>query len=539
MQKIASLLLRKNGIPFDKDEFLFQIQSHPSYPSLHSITGVLDHFNIENVAARVPNTQEVLDQLPKSFIAQVNSENGQNLYLFEKKGNSGKLYDEEGKSKPITNEEFLKNFTGIVLAAEKDENSSEKITNKNLLTNIGFVLAAISFLTIFSISTTEISSYAMMIVSLIGVLISISILKQEFGIKNTIGDTFCSSDSEKKDCDAVLTSQGATLFKSYKLSDLSIIYFIGLTTSIFFLSIQGLRLELIYMIGLLSLPITLYSIYYQAVTVKTWCMLCLSIVGVLWVLGAIPFIFQSLSFDFNLQLIEVLNVLIGFLTSFSIWSYLKPKYTEASENKTYKLNYYKFKRKYSLFSTLLTSKQKLDTTIEAKNEIVFGNLNSNLEIIIITNPFCGHCKPVHSVVEDILNQYKDQVKIAIRFNVNLQDPEGDIVKITSNLMHLYTNKGQETCLLAMDEAYNKLDPKDWISKWSQKDLDLDFYLKTLQIQKDWCTQSKINFTPEILINGYSFPKEYERADVLFFIEELSEEYNEESTIEETNKEQVS
>ena len=50
MQKIASLLLRKNGIQFDKDEFLFQIQSHPSYPSLHSITGVLEHFNIDNIA---------------------------------------------------------------------------------------------------------------------------------------------------------------------------------------------------------------------------------------------------------------------------------------------------------------------------------------------------------------------------------------------------------------------------------------------------------------------------------------------------------
>jgi len=539
MQKIASLLLRKNGIPFDKDEFLFQIQSHPSYPSLHAITGVLDHFNIENVAARVPNTQEVLDQLPKSFIAQVNDDSGSNLYLYEKKGNSGKLYDDEGKTKTITNEKFLKNFTGIVLAVEKDENSSEKIPNKNLLTNIGFTLAAISFLSIFYISTSDISSYAMLTVSIIGVMISVSILKQEFGIKNSIGDAFCSSDSEKKDCNAVLTSQGATLFKSYKLSDLSIIYFIGLTASIFFLSLQGLRLELIYMIGFLSLPMTLYSIYYQAVTVKTWCMLCLSIVGVLWVLAGIPFIFQSLSFDFNFQLTEVLNILVGFLASFSIWSYLKPKYTEASENKTYKLDYYKFKRKYSLFSTLLTSTQQFNTTINSKNEIVFGNLKSNLEIVIITNPFCGHCKPVHTVVEDILSQFKNQVKISIRFNVNLQDPEGDIVKITSNLMHIYANEGQESCLLAMDEAYNKLNPQDWIKKWSQENLDKKSSMETLEIQKDWCTQNKINFTPEILVNGYSYPKEYERTDILFFIEELSEEHNHESIIKEAPNEQVS
>ena len=205
----------------------------------------------------------------------------------------------------------------------------------------------------------------------------------------------------------------------------------------------------------------------------------------------------------------------------------------------YKLDYYKFKRKYSLFSTLLKSTQQFNTTINSKNEIVFGNLKSNLEIIIITNPFCGHCKPVHTVVEDILTQFKNQVKIRIRFNVNLQDPEGDIVKITSNLMHIYANEGQEHCLLAMDEAYNKLSPQDWIKKWSQKNLDKKSSLETLEIQKDWCTQNKINFTPEILVDGYSYPKEYERADILFFIEELSEEHNQKSTIEETNKEQVS
>ena len=43
---IVKKLLSKNAISFDKKELDFQIQSHPSYPSLHAITGVLDHFNI-------------------------------------------------------------------------------------------------------------------------------------------------------------------------------------------------------------------------------------------------------------------------------------------------------------------------------------------------------------------------------------------------------------------------------------------------------------------------------------------------------------
>jgi uncharacterized membrane protein len=533
MQKIASLLLKKNDIPFDKDELSFQIESHPSYPSLHSITGVFDHFNIENVAARVPNTQEVFDQLPNSFIAQLNDDNGQELVLLEKKKGSNKIYDTQGKSKVLSNAEFLEKFTGIILAAEKDENNTEKVSNnKGVLANIGFGLTLISLLTVFVLSTYSAAYsyafYATFAAAVAGIFISVAILKQEFGIRSAIGDAFCSSDSEKKDCNAVLTSKGANIFGNYKLSDLSLIYFVGLTLGIFLLAIQGQSLQLIYWIGIVSLPITLYSIFYQAFTVKTWCLLCLSIVGLLWIQAAVPFLLDSFSFGLEFNITEVLAIFIGFVASFSIWSYVKPKYTEAKENKQYKLDYYKFKRKYSLFNTLLKNGSKLDTTLKNADEIVFGNPNSNVEIVVVTNPFCGHCKPVHTIVENILEQFNDQVKIIIRFNVFMNDKEGDVITITTNLLHIYHQKGQKTCLEAMDDAYNNMKPKEWISTWAQQNIDKDRFFASLEDQKEWCGENKINFTPEILINGYSFPKEYDRKDISFFIEELNEEYNQPS-----------
>ena len=53
------------------------------------------------------------------------------------------------------------------------------------------------------------------------------------------------------------------------------------------------------------------------------------------------------------------------------------------------------------------------------------------------------------------------------------------------------------------------------------------------MQKEWCGEHKINFTPEILVNGYSYPKEYERADITYFIEELHEEYSVSQETQET------
>jgi len=533
MQKIAALLLRKNSVPFDKEELYFQIQSHPSYPSLHSITGVFDHFNIENVAARVPNTQEVYNQLPNSFIAQINDKGSVDLVLVEKNGSSCKVYDQEGKKKRINQKEFLDAFTGIILGVEKDDQQTiRKGSSKNLITYAGFILAIAIITTLFITSTKSTAFYAVFATSIVGILISVSVLKQEFGIKNTIGDAFCSSDSEKKDCNAVLTSNGATIVKGYKLSDLSLIYFVGLSLTIFLLSLQGLSLHLVYWIGIISLPITLYSIIYQAFTVKTWCLLCLSIAGILWIQVAIPFVFDSFAFELTLNTPEILTLLIGLLGSFSIWSYTRPKITKASKDAQYKMDYYKFIRKNSLFSTLLNSKPELNTTLSSNDEIIFGNKNSNVEIVIATNPFCGHCKPVHTIVEDILKQHNDQVRIVIRFYISMHDKDADVIKITTNLMHIYHEKGQEICLKAMEDAYNRLKPKEWLNLWTQPQLEFDRFFNTLEIQRDWCTNNQINFTPEILVNGRSFPKEYKRSDILFFIEDLHEEHNQEVNNEE-------
>ena len=119
MQKIASLLLRNNGIKFDKEELSFQIQSHPSYPSLYAITGVLNHFNINNIAARVPNTKESLELLPKSFIGQFKNEKNQGLFLVEKYNNSYRLTNSEGSYKDNYLQRLYKGFYGRYIGSRK------------------------------------------------------------------------------------------------------------------------------------------------------------------------------------------------------------------------------------------------------------------------------------------------------------------------------------------------------------------------------------------------------------------------------------
>lgn len=514
---LVQKLLSNNRISFNKSELSFQIQSHPSYPSLHAITGVLDHFNIENLAADVPVTSDTLAQLPESFLAQINTENQKSLVIVEKnkKTTDNLVLTSNAKKETITKTSFLERFTGILVAVEKEENEKIKIAGINEVLLYGVLIT--SLITVLFYQKPLLSSIAHILLSIIGVLISLVILKQENGEETTIGNAFCSGNIEKRDCDAVLASKGAKLFKNYKLSDLSFVYFLGLILTSLLLMTDFYP---VHYISFIAIPITLYSIYYQYAIVKKWCLLCLTIVGVLWLQFILSFYVVD---SFNLIAIySIAMVVFSFATVNSIWFYLKPILMQQKKLKKDKIAYVKFKRNYVLFDSLLQKSKRLDTSINNSQEIIFGNPSANLEILIITNPFCGHCKPVHTIIEDILKRYGTDVKIVIRFNIHIDDnTASNEIKVTSKLIELFNTESTEVCMQAMHEIYGNYETVQWFQKWGITQ-NMETSLTVLKTEKEWCINNAINFTPEILINGQNYPKEYEKQELLFFIEDLVE-----------------
>lgn len=90
-------LLTKNSIKVDNTELRLQLLGHPSYPSLHSITGVLDHFRIPNLAIEIPQTEENISLLPDYFIAHVKNKKNDDFVLVNKKGQELRVQYEGGK----------------------------------------------------------------------------------------------------------------------------------------------------------------------------------------------------------------------------------------------------------------------------------------------------------------------------------------------------------------------------------------------------------------------------------------------------------
>ncbi len=514
---LVQQLLQQNGIGFDKEELAFQIESHPSYPSLHAITGVLDHFNIENIALDVPVNEDILRQLPKSFLAQIDINGQKEFATVKNKGLGYEIFYSPRKKGTLKIIELIEKFTGILVAVGKGEELQEDKNSSNTIAKSSGVACILFFTALFALYPS-VEAIVFFAVSLLGIYISYAIFKQEQGGESYLANAFCSGESEKKDCNAVLTSKGAKVFNNFTLSDLSLSYFIGMSLSVYFLSILGANLSLPFLISMLAVPITVYSVYYQYIVIKKWCLLCLSIVGVLWIQAFFALVNIN---KLNLVLSkDILVVGFSFSLALVIWQFMSSFSRVKKEFRKTKVKYFKFKKNVELFNALLGKSKRIYTELEIP-EIVVGNKDADLKITAITNPFCGHCREVHALMEDIDKKYGKKVQWCIRFNINTVNPNSDVVKIASRLLELF-DEDTTRCMHAMNAIYNGENSENWLKKWGDCYAS-SHYIDILKRESDWCKNNNINFTPEILINGRPFPKEYDRRDLIYFIEDLTEQ----------------
>jgi len=519
---LLASFLRKEKIHFNQDELKLQLLSHPSYPSLHSVTGVLDHFGIENMALEVPKNRETVFQLPTNFISLISDK--KEFVIVTQHEKIIELVFSDKKKKSIPLDDFLDQWSGIIVVIEKGtiEIANKKTLNTSLLHTIYF-LSAIVLSGVFFFRKPSLFHSTHFIISLIGIGISFLIIKHELGFQSKALDKICTAN-KTTNCDAVLNSKGASISKHFKLSDLSFIYFSGLTL-FWLISINfSASANAIVLLTLIALPITIYSIYYQYNVVKKWCPLCLGIVSVLWLQCCTLFFDQTLVSSIRPDIKSSFILFFSFLIVTTLWLFIKPLLQKQQELEKLTITHYKFKRNFDLFNAAYNMDKTIDTSIDVfgidKSEIVLGNKKALLNILLITSPSCFFCKAAHNDLEKILKKQANDVSLTIRFNVPA-DKSNIANKVASRLLEIYNSESENECMNALHEAYEKdVDFNEWLLKW--KESKENSFENVLEATKEWCIDNNFNFTPAIFINGKEFPKAYDRSDLSYFIEDLIE-----------------
>lgn len=501
---IEKLLIHHNYNNFNKKDISFQLKTHPNYPSFKSLSDTLDYFSIKNIVLQVP--KDSLDDLPKYFITLINNES--NLVLVSKKNDFIVTLDVSGKRKKYKAEKFKEIWSGPVIIIE------EKLSNKIQL-KYSKILYLISLLSVIALSVTKINSFQdfiFLFLSAIGIFISILIIREKIGYFSQSILNVCTKISSKNSCTDVIHSKGAKIYRGISLEDTSFLFFTVLfLTELFFNNNNFARLLII-----LSIPMVVYSIYYQGIVLKKWCVLCLIVGFISLILAFFYFYYFEL---LSISLSEVLLFLFIFMTISIFYFNIKNIIIKNKKLEEDLLSANKFKRNSLFLETLLKKSKKIKKKSLNENEIWIGKLNEDCyTIVAYTNPYCGFCKDAFDSYLRIINIYSNII-ICFKFNTQPKDIRNLQTVICARLIEIYKSEGSEKFIEAYKNWFDERDEKKWLKLYGKPHFD-DSTIALLLEHKTWSEENEINYTPATFLNDQLFPNEYNYEDLPNLINDI-------------------
>jgi hypothetical protein len=513
--------LEAEDILLDKNEFLFQLQSHPNYPSALAIADTLTFFNVANAALSIGFDE--LERLPNRFMVILNEISNKATFVeqfyFIEQNNNKYFYTGPDKTTEISLEDLRERWQKVVLLAENNNQLPiPKPAKKPFFWLLGG-LGLFDFL--FSLWLFNASLHMMLffIFSLIGILFSVAALKHLFSVKSNLIDSFCNITSSTG-CNTIIGSNKWKIFEWVSFSNLSLVFFVAQFLSAYLFMLLGvsdvffgLQKILLY----ISIPIIALSLYYQKIVEKKWCPICLSIIGI--ILTQLLYLhlinYPKFSFSFNWLSLYALVLLFSTLS----WLVYKKLLTNQKELKEFQLKANRFLRNYGVFKNSLLAGKKIMLPL---SDIVLGNRISKNEITIITTPLCGHCKNVHHIIDGILQKHANDLKINVIIKVDIDNETTEFKALFRSLASLYFQQGEDVFKTTLKQWFDNKNIEQWLSKYPYGENNE----KTDQMYKthyNWCLENGLNFTPAIFINGYPFPNDYDRENLPHFINDFIED----------------
>jgi thiol-disulfide isomerase/thioredoxin len=495
-----------------------EIISHPQFPSLLTLSDVLEKYHISTLPLKIG--KEKLDQIPMPCIVQVRVQGKvyfQTLSRISEDSLGG--HDETGKVFNVNREDFLNIWTGVVLAVEKNENAAEPGIEAHLQKE-KIQTFLISGLALFALLAMGFGWYEIMgggyglaaagflLLKLSGLVISGLIIWREIDKDNPLVQKLCSGGG-KADCNTVLDDT------NFKFSDGAIspgslafaYFFAGSMTLVTQLPSVSL-LPIFAWLSLATLPFVIISFYYQAFKLKKWCRLCLILLGVLLLEMALAWAQQIYQYPIDLSAAASIAFLL--IATLLGWIYMKPILDAKDKLYTYKRNLKKLKDDPVIFDSLLSRSKQIRHPTQDLG-ILLKNESPRYQVIKVCNPYCGPCSEAHPELERLVDAGNIDLQIIFFPNGSMEDLHA---KTISHLLAINSKGEPKVTKDALDQWYSA-EKKDYavFAERYPMNGELSQQQEKLLAMKAWCEKEGITHTPTIFINGYQLPKEYSIADI--------------------------
>jgi uncharacterized membrane protein/glutaredoxin len=509
--------LKLSGIKIDSRSIVEELERHPDYPSLLAISDVLNNFAIHNRAFRIDFDQ--LNALPLPFIAHTKKNCGEFTIVTGINDRNVTVSQPRRSMQLLSLEEFQNQYAGIVLVTEINRAKIIVPIDKRVWVILGLLIVfgyLVGFHTpYFSSATWQETSLG--IFKTIGLTFSILLLIQSIDENNPLVQKLCQSGGKNNDCKAVLSSNAAKAFRGLSWSEVGFFYFAGT----WLLSLFGGQTVLIFsfllLLNIVSLPYTVWSIYYQARVAKQWCVLCCAIQGIFWLEFAT--LFPSVK-NMTLSLgptwpASLYLILVCVVSPIILWSVLKPLLLNVQQLDTLKQQLRLFKYNTESFNKLLIAQPKYSIPDEDWS-ITLGNVEASNIITMVTNPYCPPCARTHRLLDELLDQ---NLNVQARIVFTATNTEQDMSTFVSrHMMALQKLPDKDIIRNAMHDWYEEKQKnyETWANLYPVKLNEDDFY--KLDRQKTWCQIAEIKGTPTFLLNGHLLPSQYQLPDLKYMLE---------------------
>lgn len=511
--EVADLTIRLIRAKISKTTLKKEIEEHPDYPGLLSISDVFTSHGIENIALKIDADQ--LTETSDPFIVQLYVRKEVTFFSVVKeiRNNTVNYFDPEKHDWVLSDkDDFVKKITGVILLVGKGDEICEKDYGKKIKAEkrkrmiryagifcIPILTVVLGIFYCFQNGAGMLFPLMYLLLTITGSGLGILLVWYELDQHNPALKQICTA-GKRINCGSVLQS-GASRIAGLSWSSIGLSYFTGL---LLLLVLSGLDnqdvLFILSWINILTIPYLIFSIYYQWIIARQWCVLCLCVLGILVLQITISAFagWHTLADINSITAGRVIQILVAFIFPLIIINVLITALQKVKEGRENFTSLQKLKNNPHVFNALL-KKQKEVSESPGNLGIILGNPNAKYKIIKVCNPYCGPCSAAHQQMEELLQNNED-LQLQILFTAT--NEKNDIRKPpVKHFLALSDKYDEENLKRALDDWYLN-DPKNYDAFAAKYPVpgEMEQQDKKIEQMKNWCDKIKIEFTPTFFIS---------------------------------------
>lgn len=516
MKNILEQYLDEIEVPYTRFFAEKLYNEHPHRHNMYGLKKMLDVYGVKTVGISVDSKEISMLNFP--CILHIHGDFAIGL----DKSKDKITYKIQGKITETTHEIFQKAWTGYALVVvetteaiepELKKHKQEELISKVKLYSIPILLTLALIVGVVDNTINKELSFCYLLelsLSIAGILVCVMLMQKQLFNKSKYGDRLCSL-FHHADCNSVLDGPKAKIY-GFSWSEIGLGYFIANTL---FVGLNQSYFLYVSVINWIAMLFGVWSIYYQWKSVHSWCVLCISVQVIIWLLGVQSAWYylsgaEHLMFSFSTATFVGIMYVVSML---AVHNYTA-NYSDQND-RIYAIQRYKAIKADPTVANALIKKQVHYETSLDNSKILFGNRDAQILISILSNPHCNPCARMHERVDRLLETYGDEICVQYifsSFNERLDDS-------CRYLISCYNPNKPQKSMEKFSKWFSseKNDYEPIIAKYSAN-IHNDEVEAEWNKHKEWRKNTKLATTPTILVNGYKLPEEYEIEDLTMIID---------------------